>query len=53
MLVVGANKSAAVEAAIESPPDIEHVPAQLLRQADDVVEWLLDREAASRLHRVN
>jgi 6-phosphogluconolactonase len=49
MLVAGEQKAAAVHAAIEAPLDIARWPAQLLREADDRVEWFIDRAAASRL----
>ena len=49
VLVAGVNKAAAVRAALESPPDVKTCPAQLLRDAGDRVEWLLDRAAAARL----
>jgi 6-phosphogluconolactonase len=50
MLVAGGQKAAAVHAALEAPLDIARWPAQLLREADDRVEWILDRAAASRLN---
>ena len=49
MLVAGAEKAEAVAAAIEGPPDVMRWPAQLLRAADDRVEWLIDRPAAQGL----
>jgi 6-phosphogluconolactonase len=49
VLVAGARKANAVHAAIEAPLDVERTPAQLLREVDDVVEWLLDPSAASLL----
>jgi len=49
MLVTGEKKAPAVAAAIEAPLNIAGCPGQLLRQADDRVEWLLDRDAAGRL----
>ena len=49
ILVAGARKAHAVQAAIDAPLDVERTPAQLLREFDDVVEWLLDRAAASLL----
>jgi 6-phosphogluconolactonase len=51
MLVAGAEKATAVAAAIEGPFDVTRCPAQLMREADDRVEWLLDTTAASRLDR--
>lgn len=49
MLVEGPKKAEAVAAAIEGPPDVARWPAQLLRAADDRVEWLTDRPAAQGL----
>jgi 6-phosphogluconolactonase len=49
VLVSGANKAAAVHAALNGPLDVRTHPAQLLRDAGDGVEWYLDRAAASRL----
>ena len=50
LLVEGPKKAEAVAAAIEGPPDVARWPAQLLRAADDRVEWLIDRPAAQGLH---
>jgi 6-phosphogluconolactonase len=47
VLVAGANKAAAVDAALEGALNVKTYPAQLLRTAGDRVEWLLDRAAAS------
>jgi 6-phosphogluconolactonase/glucosamine-6-phosphate isomerase/deaminase len=49
MLVAGGTKAAAVHAAIEGTLDLLRCPAQLLRQAGDRVEWMLDRAAAAEL----
>jgi 6-phosphogluconolactonase len=49
MLVAGEQKAAAVAAAIEGLLDITHYPGQLLRQAGNHVEWLLDDAAAAHL----
>jgi 6-phosphogluconolactonase len=49
MLVAGPEKAKAVTAAIEGPEDPERWPAQLLRPAGDLVEWLIDRAAARAL----
>ena len=49
VLVAGAHKAHAVHSAIEWQLDVKTYPAQLLRAADDRVEWLLDRAAASQL----
>jgi 6-phosphogluconolactonase len=49
MVVAGAHKAAAVKAALEGPLDPRRWPAQILRPADDRVEWLIDRAAARAL----
>jgi len=49
LIADGASKADAVEAAIELPRDVERYPAQLLRQAGDRVEWIMDSAAAARL----
>jgi 6-phosphogluconolactonase len=49
MLVSGEKKAAAVAAAIDGPLDAVHYPGQLLRDAGDRVEWMVDRSAASNL----
>lgn len=50
MLVSGARKADAVYAALESEDeDVTRFPAQLLRRANDRVEWIIDRPAAARL----
>ena len=49
MVTAGQSKADAVHAAIEDPLDVSRWPAQLLRDAGDRVEWILDRAAASRL----
>jgi 6-phosphogluconolactonase len=49
MLVAGEKKADAVHAALELPTDVRHWPAHLLRQADDRVEWFLDRAAGRKL----
>ena len=51
MIVAGAKKADAVHAAVDAPRDVARWPAQLLREADDRVEWIIDRAAASRLDR--
>jgi len=53
MLVAGARKAAAVGAAIDGPLDVARCPAQLLRQAGDRVEWMLDGEAAAEIRTGN
>jgi 6-phosphogluconolactonase len=52
MLVSGANKAVAVAAAIDGPTDVTRCPGQLLRRADDRVDWMLDTAAASGLGKV-
>ena len=49
MLVAGEKKAEAVHAALDRPTDVRRWPAHLLREADDRVEWFLDRAAARRL----
>jgi 6-phosphogluconolactonase len=49
MLVAGARKAGAVKAALEGAEDVERYPAQLLRRANDRVEWIIDRAAARAL----
>jgi 6-phosphogluconolactonase len=49
MVVAGEKKAAAVAAAIEGPEDARRWPAQLLRAAGDIVEWIIDRAAARAL----
>ena len=49
MLVAGEKKADAVHAALELPTDVRRWPAHLLRQAEDRVEWFLDRAAAGKL----
>jgi 6-phosphogluconolactonase len=49
MLVAGAQKADAVHAALELPADARRWPAHLLREADNRVEWYLDRAAAGKL----
>ena len=49
VIVSGANKAAAVHSALRAALDVKRYPAQLLRAADDRVEWLLDRSAAALL----
>ena len=45
----GAAKADAIGAAIDFPADVERYPAQLLRDAGDRVEWIMDSAAAARL----
>jgi 6-phosphogluconolactonase len=48
-LVTGAEKAETVRAVLEGPVDPDRFPAQIVRPAQGHLEWLLDREAASRL----
>lgn len=47
VLVTGAEKAAAVQAALSLPEDLPRWPAQLLRRAGDRVEWHITKEVAS------
>ena len=49
MIASGASKAAAVAAAIDGPADVTRYPAQLLRDAGERVEWIIDAAAAARL----
>jgi 6-phosphogluconolactonase len=49
MIASGASKAGAIAVAIEGPADVEEYPAQLLREAGDRVEWIIDSAAAARL----
>jgi 6-phosphogluconolactonase len=49
VIASGERKAQAVSAALEGPEDVLRWPAQLLRQAGDRVEWILDRAASSKL----
>jgi len=49
MIAAEASKAAAVAAAIEGPLDVPRYPAQLLREAGERVEWIIDSAAAARL----
>ena len=48
-LVTGPDKAEAVRAVLEGPLDPDRLPAQIVRPSEGRVEWILDREAASRL----
>jgi 6-phosphogluconolactonase len=48
MVVAGAAKAPAVTAAIDEPLDVERYPAQLLRDADERVEWFIDSASSGR-----
>jgi 6-phosphogluconolactonase len=49
MIASGPAKAQAIAAALEAPLDIPRYPAQMLRQAGDAVEWIIDAAAAARL----
>jgi 6-phosphogluconolactonase len=50
VMVVGGDKKAdAVREAIEGAVDVARFPAQVLREAGDRVEWMLDKAAASKV----
>jgi len=49
MIASGASKAKAIAAALEGPEDVRRYPAQLLRAADDRVEWIIDSAASARL----
>jgi 6-phosphogluconolactonase len=49
MLAAGAAKARAVRVALHEPRDVSRWPAQLLRDAGDAVEWMIDRAAAADL----
>jgi len=49
MIASGASKAEAIAAALEGPEDVRRYPAQLLRAADDRVEWIIDSAASARL----
>ena len=49
MIASGPSKAAAITAAIEQPVDVARYPAQLLRDAGNAVEWIIDAAAAARL----
>jgi 6-phosphogluconolactonase len=49
MIVAGAAKADAVWWSLEGPEQIDRHPAQLLRRAQDRVDWIIDRPAAGRL----
>jgi 6-phosphogluconolactonase len=49
MVVSGAAKADAVWWALEGAERVERHPAQILRRAQDRVDWIIDRPAAGRL----
>jgi 6-phosphogluconolactonase len=51
VIASGAAKAHAIHAAIEKPWNVKRWPAQLLRQADERVSWMVDEEAAALLSR--
>jgi 6-phosphogluconolactonase len=52
MIAAEGSKADAVAAAIEGPLDVPRYPAQLLREAGERVEWIIDSAAAARLRAV-
>ena len=48
-VVTGQEKSARLQDVLEGPFDPQRLPAQLIRANEGTVEWLLDRDAASKL----
>lgn len=46
VMASGPKKADAVRAALTLPEDVVRYPAQLLRRAEDRVEWIIDRAAA-------
>jgi len=52
MIANGASKADAIATAVEGALDIARYPAQLLRAADDRVEWIIDSAASARLRGV-
>ncbi len=48
-LITGRDKSARLREVLEGPLDPERLPAQLIKGDEGTLEWLLDREAASKL----
>jgi 6-phosphogluconolactonase len=51
VLAAGSTKADAVAAAIEGELDVARCPAQLLGDAGDRVEWIIDEPAAAQLRR--
>lgn len=49
VLVVGADKAAALQAVLEGPEDVRRWPAQGIRPEGGRLAWLVDRAAAARL----
>jgi 6-phosphogluconolactonase len=52
VIASGASKADAIAAATEAPRNVERYPAQLLREAHDRVEWIIDSAAGARLRAV-
>ena len=48
VLAAGSTKADAIAAAIKGDPDVTRYPAQLLRDAGDRVEWIVDQAAIVR-----
>lgn len=48
VLAAGSTKADAIAAAVNGDLDVARYPAQLLRQAGDRVEWIIDAGAAAR-----
>ena len=48
-LVAGTDKALVLQEVLEGPPDLERLPAQLIRPAAGRLIWLVDQGAASRL----
>ena len=49
VIAAGASKADAIAGAIDGPADIARYPAQLLLDAGERVEWIIDSAAAARL----
>ncbi len=48
-LVTGANKAEALGEVLKGEPDPRRLPSQLIRPLDGMLEWLIDKAAATRL----
>jgi 6-phosphogluconolactonase len=51
-LAVGTEKAEAIAATLDGPHDPEHWPAQRIQPEHGTITWMIDRLAASKLHRV-
>ena len=49
VLAAGAEKGDAIAMAIQGAPDVQRHPAQVLRGADERVDWIIDEDAARQL----